>query len=90
MRSEIKKYIKKVLLLVSEQLYFNDVEANEVKTTTKEEILSFLFCDKNWNNDKFDGQQWEVFPLGEVLYAVSISYHLYGSAKLRRTHPCTR
>jgi uncharacterized ubiquitin-like protein YukD len=46
-RSEIKKYIKKVLLLVSEQLYFNDVEANEVKTTTKEEILSFLFCDKN-------------------------------------------
>jgi len=37
-------YKKKVLLLVSEQLYFNDVEAKEVKTTTQEEILSFLFC----------------------------------------------
>jgi hypothetical protein len=45
-RSEITKYLKKVLLLVSEQLYFNDVEANEVKTTTQEEILRFLFCDK--------------------------------------------
>jgi len=33
-------------LLVSEQLYFNDVEVNEVKTTTQEEILRFLFCEK--------------------------------------------
>lgn len=78
------------MLLVSEQLYFNDVEANEVKTTTQEEILSFLFCEKSGNNAQFDGQQWEIFPLGEVLYAVSISYYRYGSAELRRTHPCTR
>jgi len=76
---------------VSEQLYFDDVEANEVKTTTQEDILRFLFCEKkNRNNAQFDGQQWEVFPLGEVLYAVSISHHHYDSAELRRTHPCTR
>jgi hypothetical protein len=31
---------------VSEQLYFNDVEAKEVKTTTHEEILRFLFCEE--------------------------------------------
>ena len=31
---------------MSEQLYFNDVEANEVKTTTQEEILRFLFSEK--------------------------------------------
>jgi len=77
---------------VSEQLYFNDVEANEVNKTTQEEILKFLFCERKkfWNNAQFDGQQWEVFPLGEVLYAVSISHHHYDSAELRRTHPCTR
>jgi hypothetical protein len=68
-----------------------------VKTTTQEEILRFLFCEKKkyiyiyiGNNAQFDGQQWEVFPMGEVLYAVSISYHHYDSAELRRTHPCTR
>ena len=76
---------------MSEQLYFNDVEANEVKTTTKEEIFKVsILWKKIRNNAQFEGQQWEVFPLGEVLYAVSISYHHYDSAELRRTHPCTR
>jgi len=41
-RSEITKYIRKVLLLVSEQLYFNDVETNEVKTTTGNFKVSVL------------------------------------------------
>ena len=33
---------------MSEQLYLNDVAANEVKTTTQEEILRFLFCGKKF------------------------------------------